>query len=162
MIEGDGNCFFRAVIKGLTPFIPRDHEDSRSLELRKLVNSLEKVVASVKEFEVEDESDTNTMSKAGVWADHIQIAKVATFLNRQIWLMRCDDKQLQMEEDGTLKPVDIYKVGPESKEEPILLYYQVCSLALFCFPRFTSFSRSDKSRPFRDHVVGGEKREEFE
>ena len=131
VIEGDGNCYYRAVVRALTPHVPRDFEDACSLQLRKLVNDERQLTVSsemkeLSEFEVSDESDRKTMAVAGVWADHVQIAKVAAFLGRRIWLLRCDDAELKMDEKGQLAPSELYRIGPESAAAapPILLYYQ--------------------------------------
>ena len=130
-IEGDGNCYYRSVVRALTPHVPRDFEDALSLHLRKLVNDItllhdSREMKELSEFEVVDESDRKTMAVAGVWADHVQIAKVAAFLGRRIWLLRCDDAELSMSEEGVLMPSVHYQIGPEAGEQepPIVLYYQ--------------------------------------
>ncbi len=131
VIEGDGNCYYRAVVRALTPHVPRDFEDSFSLQLRQQVNDERQLTASTElkelsEFEVTDESDHKTMAVAGVWADHVQIAKVAAYLGRRIWLLRCDDAELKMSDAGQLIPSEHYQIGPESGSAlaPIVLYYQ--------------------------------------
>ena len=121
LIEGDGNCLFRAVVRGLCAHVPRDHEDALSLQLRKAVNSAEK--GELKAFEVTDESDMATMSEAGVWADHVQIARVSNHLNRQLWLIRSDDENLTMGLDGKLIPAPHYCIG-KGDRRPIRIFYQ--------------------------------------
>lgn len=130
-VEGDGNCFFRAVVKALTPHVPRDHEDMLSLELRKSINSAARngpgsPRAILADFEVEHESDASTMAQAGVWADHVQMAKVAALLQRSVWLVRCDDDELQLDASGRLVPSEHYRIGGEATTlEPVVLFYQV-------------------------------------
>ncbi len=127
-IEGDGNCFFRAVVRALAPHVPRDHEDMLSLQLRKMVNDEKQLVSSqeIKElsaFEETDETDSKSMVRAGVWADHIQIAKTASLLGRKVLLLRCDDPELRMGEDGLLSPSEHYAIG-SATAPAIYLYYQ--------------------------------------
>jgi hypothetical protein len=87
------------VIKFLWPSCPADFEEKYSLTLRRLLNQDNSSEPSKPEdplraFEEEGVTDTETMLKPGVWADHLQVVKLAAFLNRPVWLLRHDDSSL--------------------------------------------------------------------
>eukprot|EP01097_Dermamoeba_algensis_P007691 TRINITY_DN4908_c0_g4_i1.p1 TRINITY_DN4908_c0_g4~~TRINITY_DN4908_c0_g4_i1.p1 ORF type:complete len:504 (-),score=112.68 TRINITY_DN4908_c0_g4_i1:1180-2691(-) len=79
-VPGDGNCFYRAVVKYFLPNVPHDYEDTISLTLRELLNKND-ANDPFKEFYINNENDASTMRNAGVWADHIQIKKASNFLD---------------------------------------------------------------------------------
>eukprot|EP01103_Thecamoeba_quadrilineata_P011134 TRINITY_DN2596_c0_g1_i1.p1 TRINITY_DN2596_c0_g1~~TRINITY_DN2596_c0_g1_i1.p1 ORF type:complete len:373 (+),score=56.44 TRINITY_DN2596_c0_g1_i1:36-1121(+) len=64
-ITGDGNCFFRAVIRFVFPSIPRDYEDSLSLQLREMVNLNTDINERFQDFVEESENDAQTMLQSG-------------------------------------------------------------------------------------------------
>lgn len=99
--EGDGNCFYRAIVKSFTPNIPRDYEDSISLFLRQTINDNEKINNHFKDFEGQD---TQSMKSSGTWADNVQIAKASCYLRTEIWIFRCEDKGVQISREGVLQP----------------------------------------------------------
>jgi len=85
-VVGDGNCFFRAIVKYLYPNITKQWEDRLSLILRKRLNEgLEKKLRDLGRendyqytgFVIADVNDSVTMAKAGVWADNIQLCKLS-------------------------------------------------------------------------------------
>eukprot|EP01102_Stenamoeba_stenopodia_P017833 TRINITY_DN644_c0_g1_i1.p1 TRINITY_DN644_c0_g1~~TRINITY_DN644_c0_g1_i1.p1 ORF type:complete len:624 (+),score=106.69 TRINITY_DN644_c0_g1_i1:127-1998(+) len=128
-IEGDGNCFFRATVKTLFPTIPRNWEDSLSTMVRKSLNRglAQRAKETGQEypyqgFVIDNVNDSMTMAKVGVWADHIQVQKLAAVLERPIWLILYDDIQLQRDMDGNLIPGRDYNIG-NGKGEPLVLFF---------------------------------------
>ncbi|KAL6069509.1 OTU domain-containing protein [Balamuthia mandrillaris] len=145
-VEGDGNCFFRAVIKFMYPEIPRDWEDVLSLKLRKKINTgteqkLKKNGMAeeypYQGFVIQDVNDSITMAKAGVWADHIQVQKLSNLLERPIQVVAFDDLSLRLTYNRTLAPGRDLIIGSQFASEgngdkqqrssqrglPILLYF---------------------------------------
>lgn len=128
-IEGDGNCFFRAAVKAIFPNVPRDWEDSLSLMVRKSLNKgmMQKALETGQEypysgFVINNVNDSVTMANTGVWADHIQVQKLAHKLQRPIWLVIYDDIQLQKDLDGNLIPGKDYIIG-DGAGIPLVLYF---------------------------------------
>eukprot|EP01089_Gocevia_fonbrunei_P021510 TRINITY_DN8386_c0_g1_i1.p1 TRINITY_DN8386_c0_g1~~TRINITY_DN8386_c0_g1_i1.p1 ORF type:complete len:626 (+),score=129.52 TRINITY_DN8386_c0_g1_i1:83-1879(+) len=142
-VTGDGNCFFRAVVKAITmPLagvfagqssgIPRDWEDKMSRSLRKKLNSGEEkkyrhaaeiLLAGLgagntnsptgyqwEGFTVGGVNDSVTMARDGVWADHIQVKKLAKQMKRPIWLVCFDDVGISVGENGEIIPGKNYRV----------------------------------------------------
>lgn len=131
-IDGDGNCFFRAVVRHTYPNITRAWEDALSLGLRKRLNtgSEREMQAHGKGaeyqfhgFVIENVNDSLTMAKAGVWADHIQVQKLSQKLQRPLELFTFDDVALRMDRQGKLRPGKDYMIGTEFGGPPISLYY---------------------------------------
>jgi len=131
-VDGDGNCFFRAVIKHEYPSISRMWEDTLSLGLRKRLNmGIEKDLQARGKgeqyhfhgFVIENVNDSLTMAKAGVWADHVQVEKLSLMLKRPIELFTFDDVALRMNRQGKLSPGKDYLIGSNFEGQPISLYY---------------------------------------
>jgi len=175
-VIGDGNCFYRAVIKYLWPHCPPNSEYKYSLLLRELLNRDESISDSenvkmksstrlpssnvsmtieagthmsadnsasksqesrspivsrmsddpYKEFVIDGLTDAKTMLKPGVWADHLQVKKLADYLHRPVWLIRFDDPNLILDyKRNILVPGKNYRIGHEifGDENPIILHF---------------------------------------
>eukprot|EP01087_Luapelamoeba_hula_P015392 TRINITY_DN4594_c0_g1_i2.p1 TRINITY_DN4594_c0_g1~~TRINITY_DN4594_c0_g1_i2.p1 ORF type:complete len:1051 (+),score=220.86 TRINITY_DN4594_c0_g1_i2:132-3284(+) len=182
-VEGDGNCFFRAVIKYHFPEVPRDWEDQMSLKLRQSLNNDAKPVeqdnnsdstaaptpdesakkddkkkrkeekkrkkelkrnyrkgkapAAVEDdkeasmrasedfngFVIENLNDAGTMAEAGVWADHVQVEKLARRLRRPINLLTFDDIGLHTDNNLAIYPGVEYCVGAKYAQSPSINLY---------------------------------------
>eukprot|EP01090_Pellita_catalonica_P004089 TRINITY_DN13931_c0_g1_i1.p1 TRINITY_DN13931_c0_g1~~TRINITY_DN13931_c0_g1_i1.p1 ORF type:complete len:739 (+),score=124.96 TRINITY_DN13931_c0_g1_i1:65-2281(+) len=135
-VAGDGNCFFRAVVRSCAPYVTSEWEDKLSLRIRKKLNigvekNLDKLgqgkIYPFKGFVVQNVNDSVTMAKAGVWADHIQVKKLASRLQRPIWIIAFDDGNLTRDIHGVITPGKDFIIGEEyakeSKMDPLLLYY---------------------------------------
>jgi len=124
-VDGDGNCFFRSVVKYFLPRIPKVWENLLSLKLRKKLNSgvSNHLKANGREssypyhgFVIPNINDSLTMATRGVWADHIQVQKLATHFDRPVWLLTFDDVGLRMLPDCTLRPGSDYIIYPLQKK----------------------------------------------
>lgn len=139
-VEGDGNCFYRAVIKCFWSNVGGSAESRLAQEVRTALNappskkseSLEGVVDRYAEFTIKEETDGKTMATAGVWADHVQVKKTADFLSRPIWIIRHDDSALRIkfkpgELEWDVAPGPEYKVMPEGAAQgtlpPLILFF---------------------------------------
>ena len=139
-VEGDGNCFYRAVIKCFWSNVGGSAESRLAQEVRIALNtpqlkkseSSEGVVDPYAEFTIKEETDGKTMATAGVWADHVQVKKTADFLSRPIWIIRHDDSSLRIkfkpvELEWDVSPGNEYKVMPEGASQqtlpPLVLFF---------------------------------------
>jgi hypothetical protein len=131
-IDGDGNCFFRAIIRHTYPSISRNWEDKLSLGLRQRLNQGEE--RQLQEngkgseytfhgFVIENVNDSLTMAKAGVWADHVQVQKLSILLKNPLFLYTFDDVTIRMDKNGILRPGKDYMIGTHYEGSPISLYY---------------------------------------
>jgi len=66
-----------------------------------------------------------------VWADHIQVQKLAAVLERPIWLILYDDIQLQRDMDGNLIPGRDYNIGNGKVSNTLLLQRSVSNFQLY-------------------------------
>lgn len=102
-ILGDGNCFYRSLVRSILDKCPAELQEELSMVMRKFLNPkvlFTNFTANVQEqekdlqfsaFQVEGESDSKTMRNAGKWADHVQNLKASAYLDRPIFLIRFDD-----------------------------------------------------------------------
>lgn len=130
-VQGDGNCFYRAVVKHFWVNVVGSVESQLAQELRKTLNqplaTNESVSASTEssekdpyaDFTIDDVTDRSTMSTVGVWADHVQVKKMADFLQRPIWIVRHDDFRLKWLFKASDGEWDV-SPGPEYKLLPAL------------------------------------------
>jgi len=130
-VTGDGNCFFRAVMKHLYPNITKDWEDRLSLMLRKRLNEgTEKRLAQVGRgqdyqyhgFVITDINDSVTMAKAGVWADNVQVCKLSEAFQCPVKVITFDDVGLKLGKDQLCPGTD-YVIGSAHKQDPITLFF---------------------------------------
>lgn len=149
-VQGDGNCFYRAVVKSFWSNVYVTVESRLAQELRKALNpplnskptseaSTESKTAAdpYAEFMIDDVTDRTTMAATGVWADHVQVKKMADYLSRPIWIARHDDQALKLNykaSDGEwdVSPGREYKLLPGPAKEtnepigtlrPIVLFF---------------------------------------
>lgn len=139
-VEGDGNCFYRAVIKCFWSNVSGSAESRLAQAVRTALNappskkndSSESTVDPYADFTIKEETDGKTMATAGVWADHVQVKKTADFLSRPIWIIRHDDSALRIkcktsELEWDVSPGNEYKVMPEGATQqtmpPLVLFF---------------------------------------
>lgn len=136
-VRGDGNCFFRSIVRALfhtaTPscgYTSGPEEDSLSLYLRKEINAME----IYQEYMVFSDNEQLMMGQPGVWADAIQVAKVSQYLEVPIHVVRCDDPGLKFNSDsGCIVPSSLYQYGNNFDEHPLILLYDPYPVfKLFC------------------------------
>jgi hypothetical protein len=135
-VQGDGNCFYRAIIKSFWSNVIGSAETQMAQDVRKQLNrplnsnsssdtsSDSKTTDPYAEFMIDDVTDRTTMSSVGVWADHVQVKKMADFLDRPIWIVRHDDKNLKLHfksRDGEwdVSPGSQYKLLPGTIQEKV-------------------------------------------
>eukprot|EP01129_Flabellula_baltica_P007962 TRINITY_DN3134_c0_g1_i3.p1 TRINITY_DN3134_c0_g1~~TRINITY_DN3134_c0_g1_i3.p1 ORF type:complete len:592 (+),score=103.90 TRINITY_DN3134_c0_g1_i3:240-2015(+) len=126
-VSSDGNCFYRAVIKFLWS-CPEAYQEKCCSLLREVLNPLDSTDERFSGFEVEGVSDAATMRQDGVWADHLQVLKLSSHMNRPVWLIRYDDREIKLLKTGELIPGPDYQIATmednsASNETPIVLYF---------------------------------------
>eukprot|EP01087_Luapelamoeba_hula_P001351 TRINITY_DN1109_c0_g1_i1.p1 TRINITY_DN1109_c0_g1~~TRINITY_DN1109_c0_g1_i1.p1 ORF type:complete len:790 (+),score=143.82 TRINITY_DN1109_c0_g1_i1:258-2627(+) len=131
-VDGDGNCFFRAVVRSVYPKLSKSWENKLSLALRQSVNTgVERRLRTQGQadnyqfqgFVIADVNDSVTMAKAGVWADHVQVQKLSALFQCPIRLITFDDVGLKITQDGQLHPGPDYIINPHFKRDPITLFF---------------------------------------
>jgi hypothetical protein len=114
--------------------MPRELEDTYSILLRERINTMPLDARSKERlagFEIEKESDAETMAKVGVWADHTQIERLSEYLRTNVWLVHLRDRKIEMRPNGRLVPGEDYRIGnypdadgeERARHRPIVLYY---------------------------------------
>ena len=122
-VRGDGNCFYRAVVKALfAPVaLPENLEGALSLFLREQMNPATEAAAAVGGVEGAVErgvNDAETMSRNGTWADSVQIFKAANYLRCPIFVVTCADRGLLFDVvNNTALPSDSYCIQPRHNPE---------------------------------------------
>jgi hypothetical protein len=140
-VKGDGNCFFRAVVKSFWTNVDGEAESLIAAEIRQALNKpVEKTNSTThsisgegstststteatdpyQEFMIDNQTDPTTMSSVGVWADHVQVKKMTDFLHRPIWIVRHDDANLKLVYKEKQSEWDL-SPGPEYKILPVAL-----------------------------------------
>eukprot|EP01103_Thecamoeba_quadrilineata_P001023 TRINITY_DN10901_c0_g1_i1.p1 TRINITY_DN10901_c0_g1~~TRINITY_DN10901_c0_g1_i1.p1 ORF type:complete len:592 (-),score=117.17 TRINITY_DN10901_c0_g1_i1:105-1880(-) len=119
-VSGDGNCFFRAVVKSAVSNVSQPWENYLSLVLRQRTNpgNANRLMADgqpqdypYREFTITNLNDSMIMSVPGTWADHVQVKKLADVLKVCFLLVMFDDKELHLSHTGLLIPGPDYHVG---------------------------------------------------
>lgn len=126
-VRGDGNCFFRSIVRALfhvaTPCkesISGLEEDSLSLYLRKEISTM----GIYRDYIADDDGEQLAMERSGVWADAVQVAKVSQYLEAPVHVVRCDDPGLKFDSDnGCITPSPLYQYGNNFDEDPLILLY---------------------------------------
>lgn len=156
-VQGDGNCFFRAIIKCFWSNASGSAESRLAQEIRSALNSSKPTKETsterdpYAEFTIKEETDKATMSSEGVWADHVQVKKMADFLDRPIWIIRHDDNQLKVvfkekELEWDICPGQEYRVMPGATQENFSKLHRL-PLVLFFTPEvhYDAFLTATKS-----------------
>lgn len=119
-VAGDGNCFYRAVVKALfAPVsLPGQLETKLAAFLREQINPPDETaeLGSVAPGTiVKGVNDAATMAKDGTWADATQVYKAVEFLQRPVVVFTCTDTLLRFcTERGTVEPSEQYVFLPRS------------------------------------------------
>lgn len=120
-VAGDGNCFYRAVVKALfaPAAVPAQTETQLAAFLREQINPPSEDAGAALGVApgtiVPGVNDAATMARDGTWADAMQVLKAVEFLQRPVAVLTCTDTHLRFDtEGGHVRPSAQYVFIPRS------------------------------------------------
>lgn len=127
-VRGDGNCFFRSLVRALfraaIPSVSASGSDDVEGSLAQYLREETDKMKIYQDYVAADEGDQRVMGQPGVWADAVQVAKASQYLEVPIHVVRCDDPGLRFNSDsGEITPSPLYQYGNNFDEPPFVLLY---------------------------------------